>query len=47
MPSVVTSTKGARLGPEDQQRKLQMLTDLNNRKLLTPSAERFIRSGRR
>ena len=39
------TTKNARLGPEDKERKETMITALKVRKLLSPSAERYIRSG--
>lgn len=41
------TTKNANLGAEDKKRKELMLTELKKRNLLSPSAERFIRSGRR
>lgn len=39
--------KTAVLGPEDQVRKENMITALKARDLLSESAERYIRSGRR
>lgn len=39
------TTKNARLGPEDKERKKTMVAALKQRKLLSPNAERYIRSG--
>ena len=41
------TNKWPRLGPEDKVRKEQMITVLKDRGLLSESAERWIRSGRR
>ncbi len=39
------TSKNARLGPEDKERKESMITVLKQRNLLPPSAEKYIRSG--
>ncbi len=48
MPGIPAPTsKWPRLSPEDKARKEKMITTLKNRSLLSESAERWIRSGRR
>jgi len=41
------TSKSPRLGPEDKVRKESMITALKARGMLSPSAERYIRSGLR
>lgn len=41
------TNKWPRLGPEDKARKEKMIAALKDRNLLSASAERWIRSGRR
>jgi len=41
------TNKWPKLGPEDKARKEKMITALKNRNLLSASAKRWIRSGRR
>jgi len=43
--AAVPTKKNASLGPEDKVRKEKMITYLKARDMLSPSAEKFIRSG--